>query len=110
MGTRHMVGSPWHIEDYRKKNGGEQRSKSKCMYYRSVNNCKKDGRPCFGVTDCCYYKEILVKNKVDCIYYKSVNKCGKNQGECLGPKNCQYFEERQIVKVENYISVLTKLR
>lgn len=66
MGTRHLTGTPWHVEYASAKKDGEQkRHKSRCKFYRKEKNrCLITSSRCTGSGLCARYSEYTEKEKV----------------------------------------------
>lgn len=65
MGTRHLSGTPWHVEyASAKKDGVQKRHKSRCKFYRKEKNrCLVLGNRCTGSGLCARYSELTEKEK-----------------------------------------------
>ena len=65
MGTRHMTGTPWHVEYASpKKEGIQKRHKSRCKFYRKdKNRCLAFASKCTGSGYCSRYSELTEKEK-----------------------------------------------
>ena len=59
--SKHMTGSPWHVEKFTRQENDPRRHRSRCIYYNSSSKyCSYRCGQCAGAAHCSYYEEHVL--------------------------------------------------